>query len=222
MNTGQELTARSSYELLRELILERDHPCLMARAVFKSGNVIVKAYGELGSYDNAPVMLGDLQRFVSSFDFEGEEFYSFIAVFRAEKVFSEREFESRLWRQLQSVSDRDVAPWDPQVSSEPESPRFSMSIAGHAFYVVGMHQGSSRISRRSPFPVLVFNLHQQFQKLRERGLYTAVRNKIRELDFQLQGSVNPVLEDFGERSEARQYSGREVETDWKCPFQRKK
>jgi hypothetical protein len=41
---------------------------------------------------------------------------------------------------------------------------------------------------------------------------------VRERDFKLQGSLNPNLSNFGEQSEARQYSGRAVETDWKCPF----
>jgi FPC/CPF motif-containing protein YcgG len=50
------------------------------------------------------------------------------------------------------------------------------------------------------------------------GVYHKVRNKIRERDIALQGNINPVLEDFGERSEARQYSGRQVESNWKCPF----
>ena len=37
-------------------------------------------------------------------------------------------------------------------------------------------------------------------------------------DIELQGSINPNLADFGEASEARQYSGREVEDQWQCPY----
>jgi hypothetical protein len=37
----------------------------------------------------------------------------------------------------------------------------------------------------------------------------------------LQGSLNPNLADFGEQSEARQYSGRATEADWVCPFHRR-
>jgi FPC/CPF motif-containing protein YcgG len=36
----------------------------------------------------------------------------------------------------------------------------------------------------------------------------------------VQGTLNPNLADFGERSESRQYSGREVEEGWRCPFHR--
>ena len=34
----------------------------------------------------------------------------------------------------------------------------------------------------------------------------------------LSGSINPMLARHGESSEARQYSGRVVDEDWKCPL----
>jgi hypothetical protein len=45
-----------------------------------------------------------------------------------------------------------------------------------------------------------------------------MQEAIRQRDIALQGSINPVLARFGEASEARQYSGRAVESNWKCPF----
>jgi FPC/CPF motif-containing protein YcgG len=33
-----------------------------------------------------------------------------------------------------------------------------------------------------------------------------------------QGSINPMLKNFGEGSEASQYSGRAVSDTWACPF----
>jgi hypothetical protein len=41
---------------------------------------------------------------------------------------------------------------------------------------------------------------------------------IRSRERNLQGTLNPNLGDFGVRSEARQYSGRPTEPDWRCPF----
>ncbi len=41
---------------------------------------------------------------------------------------------------------------------------------------------------------------------------------IRERELALQGSLNANLSNFGEQSEARQYSGRRVEVGWRCPF----
>ncbi len=40
--------------------------------------------------------------------------------------------------------------------------------------------------------------------------------RAREMAFQ--GSINPMLKNFGERSEASQYSGRAVSDNWPCPF----
>ena len=50
------------------------------------------------------------------------------------------------------------------------------------------------------------------------GSYEVVRDRIRERDKALQGEINPMLRDFGVTSEAKQYSGREVDKSWKCPF----
>ena len=81
-----------------------------------------------------------------------------------------------------------------------------------------MHPNSSRKARKSPKPTLVFNLHSQFEKLREMGVYDQVRDRIRNRDLQKNGSINPMMMDFGKRSEAAQYSGREVNNNWECPF----
>jgi len=45
-----------------------------------------------------------------------------------------------------------------------------------------------------------------------------VQEVIRDRERNLQGNLNPNLADFGTRSEARQYSGRPVEEEWRCPF----
>ena len=62
------------------------------------------------------------------------------------------------------------------------------------------------------------NPHAQFERLRAEGRFARLRALIRARDIVLQGSSNPSLADFGERSEARQYSGRATEVEWRCPF----
>ena len=74
------------------------------------------------------------------------------------------------------------------------------------------------MARRTPVPTLAFNLHEQFDILRASGQYLRLRDHIRELDRRLQGSLNPMVSDHGEASEARQYSGRHVEPGWRAPF----
>jgi hypothetical protein len=41
---------------------------------------------------------------------------------------------------------------------------------------------------------------------------------INERDRAFSGSVNPMLADHGTVSAARQYSGRAVGEDWRCPY----
>jgi FPC/CPF motif-containing protein YcgG len=84
-----------------------------------------------------------------------------------------------------------------------------------------MHPASSRLSRRFHWPTLVFNPRAQFERLRAEGKFERLRALVRERDVALQGTLNPNLADFGERSEARQYSGRATEPGWQCPFHRK-
>ncbi len=125
-----------------------------------------------------------------------------------------------LWQQLQQLHDEDrhYHTWDPSVSGDPHAADFSFSFAGRAFFVVGLHPGSSRWARRFAWPVLVFNAHEQFEQLRAQGRFEKLQALIREREWALQGSLNPNLQDFGHGSEARQYAGRAVGGDWRCPF----
>ncbi|HKJ80258.1 MAG TPA: guanitoxin biosynthesis heme-dependent pre-guanitoxin N-hydroxylase GntA, partial [Prolixibacteraceae bacterium] len=115
----------------------------------------------------------------------------------------------------------DDQPWDETVSADCTDDNFSFSVLNHAFYIIGLHPNSSRKARRSPYPAMVFNLHWQFEQLREMGTYKQVKETIRQRDIEFEGSINPMLDDFGDRSEARQYSGRAVDDSWKCPFHHK-
>jgi FPC/CPF motif-containing protein YcgG len=202
----------------KDFILTKDHPCMMAQNVFGQDHLDLYAYNEFPSRETAQKIYKDLKNYIENYDFESNEFYTFLAVFKGQKSFSETQFETALWKQLEFLHHIDNEVWDPDVSDDPEKKDFSFSIGGKAFYMVGMHPNSSRKARQSPYPAIAFNLHWQFEKLREMGAFNTVRDKIRERDTELQGTINPMLEDFGENSEARQYSGRKVGEEWKCPF----
>lgn len=202
----------------KEFIVDQNHPCVMAQTVFSMDKVDFHVYENFGSRQTAKELLSDLNSYIANYDFDSPDFFTFIATFEGRTNFTEEQFEALLWQQLEFLHKADDQPWDPTVSSDPANPNFSFSIGGKAFYLVGLHPNSSRKARQSPLPTLAFNLHWQFEKLREMGAYANVREKIRERDFELQGGNNPMLEDFGEKSEARQYSGRKVGEAWKCPF----
>ncbi|UJH89902.1 YqcI/YcgG family protein [Antarcticibacterium sp. 1MA-6-2] len=202
----------------KNFILEKNHPCVMAQTVFTMDKVDFHVYENFGSKNTSAKILRDIKTYLSRYDFESNDFLTFFAVFKDRKKYTEEQFEELLWKQLQFLHELDEQPWDPAVSSDPANKDFSFSINGKAFYMVGLHPNSSRMARQSPYPALAFNLHWQFERLREMGTYQTVRDKIRERDTELQGSTNPMLEDFGASSEAKQYSGRKVGEEWKCPF----
>lgn len=205
-------------EAFSSFILKNDHPCLMAKSVMTDEQYRLRCYASLGSRTAATALLPDLKDYLARYSFSEPDFYTFIAAFPDEEAMDEKTFEQKLWRQLQYLHEADDEPWDPEVSSDPESAHFSFSVGGRAFYIVGMHPHSSRIARRSPYPAIIFNLHHQFEMLREMGAYERIRDQIRERDMKLQGTVNPMMKDFGDASEARQYSGRKTDKNWKCPF----
>ena len=94
-------------------------------------------------------------------------------MFRGPAIQSERHFEDLLWNQLQGmhVLDSDSFIWDKDVESDPASRRFSYSIGGRSMFAIGMHPKASRLARTFPYPSVVFNLHEQFNRLRARGKF---------------------------------------------------
>lgn len=164
-----------------------------------------------------PALLAFIARYRTSPDL----FQSFAVVFEGPEHIGEEVFEASLWARAQSLSDKDSwlgQPYDATVADDPDNPHFSLSFGGEAFFVVGLHPGASRPARRFTSPVMVFNLHAQFERLRAEGRYEKLRASILQRDEALAGSVNPMLARHGESSEARQYSGRQVGADWRCPF----
>lgn len=206
----------------RDFVQQPDFPCLGAKGVVRLNSYELQVYGALGNAGDAGKLVADLSMF--SEQLVGDRLSAFVAVFPEAPPKDEIEFERLLWKQLQLLHDADPehARGAPGVSSDPEDPHFSFSVGGRAFFVVGLNPRSSRVARRFLWPALVFNPHDQFARLREQGRFDGLRSAIRARDIALQGTENPNLADFGERSEARQYSGRQTEGDWKCPFHHKR
>lgn len=205
----------------KNFILNEEHPCIMAKSIFKMENYHLHIYEEMTDRETLKNLLSDLKNYINQYDFDGNQFESFLASFPHNRFATEIAFEDALWETLQTLHDLDDCEWDPRVSSDPESPEFSFSLGGRSFYIVGLHPESSRMARQAPYTTLVFNLHHQFDKLREMGTYHSVRDTIRKNDEALQGHINPVLKDYGADTETKQYSGRKVEAYWKCPFHKK-
>lgn len=206
----------------REFIGNRPFPCVGAKSAVAKGRMkIVVARDITSGWDDMRVYPA-LLAFVARYRRDPQLFQSFVVVFEGPHDLSEEQFERHLWRRAQSLADKDSwlgQPLDDKVADDPENPHFSLSFGGEGFFIVGLHPRASRPARRFSSPALVFNLHAQFEQLREEGRYETLRSSILERDEALAGSPNPMLARHGEASEARQYSGRAVDASWACPFQ---
>jgi uncharacterized protein len=212
-----ELTA-FVHDSFRSLVLNERFACVGGAAAVRQNTYRFGLYEELGGDASSAELACDLRRFITDEDLADKPLTAFVASFVGPVPADEQMFEGLLWRTLQQLSDGDGVPWAAGRHSDPESPSFTFSFAGTSFFIVGLHAGSSRSTRRFAWPTLMFNPHDQFDRMRREGTYDRIRSVIRARDQALQGSVNPMLSDFGHESEARQYSGRAVGADWKCPF----
>ncbi len=204
-------------EALKEMIRGPEYPCVGAKSVVNRNTVEVAVFDAMADADSTPQLLERLSSFVTA-PSDDTGFRSFIAAFRGPVPDSEKVFEQLLWRQLDMLRELDSSEWDPAVSNDPTNPHFCFSVAGTAAFVIGMHPLASRLARRAPLPVLVFNPHAQFERLRASGGYDRVRDVVRRRDEKLQGTINPMVADHGQGSEARQYSGRVVDAGWRAPL----
>lgn len=219
------LVSRHESERLRQafedFIRAKEFPCVGAKSALSRGTLRTLVGWSIESgWD-------DLRLHDELLDWSGEYradpglFRSLAIIFADPAHLDEAAFEQALWARLQSLADKDAwlgLPYDERVSPDPANPHFSLSFGGEAFFAVGLHPQASRPARRFERPVIVFNLHDQFERLRAEGKYDTIRETILERDEQLAGSINPMLARHGESSEAVQYSGRQVDEDWECPF----
>lgn len=211
-------------DALVEHIKASEFPCVGSKAAVAQDALRTVECAPLGSRENDAFLLDQLGLFAAELaqaDPGASTVHSFAALFEGPQATDEARFEALLWSQLQRLHSLDYrrgSRWSKDVSSNPDSPDFSLSLAGHAFFVIGLHPGASRMARRFQYPTLVFNSHQQFERLRADGRYQKMQAATRARDIALQGSINPNLADFGTAAETRQYSGRKVDADWRCPF----
>jgi uncharacterized protein len=193
---------------LRDFIGLPDFPCVMAKAVANQGFLITKSVME--PLREVDFILTQLYSFIDEFRSQPQRLSSFILVLKEPRLKSFEAFEKAFWPLIKTIHslDKQLYPHDPRVGTNPDDDKFSFSLKSEAFFILTLHPQSPRWARRFKFPAIVFNPHVQFERLRSRGIFKKVRNLIRYRDKLLQGSINPMLNDFGEKSEVFQYLGK--------------
>ncbi|WP_020500113.1 guanitoxin biosynthesis heme-dependent pre-guanitoxin N-hydroxylase GntA [Sciscionella marina] len=206
---------------LEEFIQSKEFSCLGARSALKKGTIRHGHYPALGEPESARANYRELLGYARDIrpTLSDKSFRTFVASFETPgEVLEELEFERLLWRHLQLMHDIDSRSYglDDGATSDPNEPHFGFHVAGHAFFLVGMHPGSSRASRRFVRPAIAFNSLMQFMLLGEK--FFSMQDAIRKRETNNNGSVNPSFTTYEYEMPSRHYAGRMTEPDWKCPF----
>ncbi len=211
-------------DAFKDFIRDQQFPCVGAKSALARDALTIFRAPAIDRAVRDLDLYKALAAFGAELDPESPIVQSFAVIFDGPDDLSEQDFELALWDRLQCLHNIDAAAhteWNRDVDDDPNSAHFSMSLSGVAYFVIGLHPQASRPARRFMHPALVFNSHAQFEKLRADGRYGKMQEIIRERDAALAGDINPMLDDFGINSEARQYSGRAVDSDWTPPFEHK-
>ncbi|UZT99179.1 YqcI/YcgG family protein [Chryseobacterium fluminis] len=198
-------------------------PCVAAKAALQKDQMKIFSAGHIACPRKDREILDFIHTFVDQYRTAENHFHTVCIIFPEATDLSEEMFDRFMWMRLQALSDLDAEmyPYDGRVNPDPQSDEFSFSLKEEAFFVIGLNPESSRPARRFKYPTLVFNPHAQFEELRALKRYDKMKNIVRKKDVALSGSINPMLNDFGDSSEVYQYSGLRYDHNWQCPFKYK-
>jgi FPC/CPF motif-containing protein YcgG len=210
-------------EIMQEyfaFLSNRSFPCIGAKAALAKQHISCMVADHMSCSKDDKAILEFLYSFVDSYRQSKEVYHSAVVIFKSTAINNEETFDMLLWQRLQALSNLDMLQfeYDKRVTDDPLSANFSFSLKEEAFFIIGLHPSSNRVARRFQYPALVFNPHTQFEALRKTERYDRMKDAVRKRDIALEGSVNPMLKDFGESSEAYQYSGRKYDDTWQCPL----
>lgn len=203
-----------------DYINSKDFVCIAAKAAMAQRKIKCMVADHLACPKDDRELLNFLYEFVDEYRRDSKLYQSAAIIFRGPVDVDEPLFDQFLWQRLQALSDLDskVYKYDKRVSADPTHAHFSFSLKEEAFFIIGLHPANSRLTRRFAYPAIAFNPHAQFEQLREENRYERMKATVRKRDLLISGSVNPMLEDYGQSSEVYQYSGRPYDKAWQCPL----
>jgi FPC/CPF motif-containing protein YcgG len=196
----------------RAMVLSSAFPCLGASGALRRDEYQFAVYSDLGSRAAVEANAKDLHSFVEGFETGSNGVAVLVACFGGPVISSEEQFEQALFGHLESLHRVDERR-EPNPAIDPTDDDRGFIFHRRNFFIVGFHPAASRWARRFAWPVLVFNSLSHEVELRKSGKYDRVKEKIRDRDVRLQGSLNPSLD----LCQAAQFSGRTVGPDWNPP-----
>lgn len=205
-------------KMFREKILAENFSCVGAKTSINRSKYQFCLLGRIASEEATSELYQTLKHYKNSRTAIDNRFASFIACFANSTNIQPEEFEYLLWSQLKMLYEIDEFSWDKSVSNDVNNRFFSFSIAGEAYFVIGLCPNHPRKCRDFYYPTLVFNSHHQFNYLKQINVFNKIQKTVRARELHYSGSINPNLIHFDECSEALQYSGLRAHLKWQCPF----
>lgn len=204
-----------------EYIDNDNFPCIAAKAALAKSQISCLVVEQMTYPVDDQKILNFLYDFVDRYRKSADLYHSAAIIFEQPAIINEEEFDKLMWMRLQALSDLDGLnyKYDSRVESNPNLTDFSFSLKEEAFFIIGLHPDSSRTARAFKYPALTFNPHNQFEQLRDMHKYQKMQQSVRKRELLVSGSINPMLTNFGEASEVYQYSGKNYDQDWKCPYE---
>lgn len=223
----------SLFEFFSRSAMESAFPCIGAQKVIRDYRVaFCLSPDPFNTESGARRTVDYINRWLQEADYASLKqmpkptvFATCVIVFPQMDFQSEGYSEKRLWSFLSKVHQIDKVrhPWSSESSAFVYDNRFSMSIGGYAHFILFFSSAAITPSRRFSNPMMIFNPHFMFEKMRNAEVFSEWRTLIRERERASQnGWHNPKLADFGSDNgfEAPQYALTldPVFDIGKCPF----
>lgn len=156
-------------EKLYQLATETHHPRLITRLAIKRKEYRIGVYKQLGEKELASELRKDLLYFQSEQENSESPYLTFIAFFSDSRFESEGAFEMALWKQFSYLmTEKEFADlWSSHFNSIREENDIRLQFDGLSYSVIGMHPYHSKESRRFFAPILVFNLFEQIEQMKQ-------------------------------------------------------
>ena len=200
----------SAHEYFKSLVLSGNFACVGAISAVKSKKYAFCAYPDMTAPEIGEAVAHDILMYKKAFDVDhimdkkGVSFVSFIAAFKEPVIPSQMDGVGALYTLLKNVHAADASHfgWATSASPDPKDKTFAYSVGGDAYFLPFMYKQSGSPARQSEIPMVVFNIHTVFAKLREVGAFESLKQMIHDR----QSWVHPNLADHGDNPEFVQYA----------------
>lgn len=204
-------TETEQYQLLKETIEKPEFPCIFAQAAFAKETYTYREFGQLSQEKTAAEVCQAMYEAAQSrapINGKSLAFPTFIAAFSPGDYSDGATAAKVLFTLFKNMRAHDIQAgfeWASGVSNDVTHELFSFSIGGEAYFIPFFFPFAIAPARKTAHTYLVFNSHQTFEVLRQKGLFDKFRKLIRERQIKQYGKVPELLCDFAQGQEFPQY-----------------